>query len=55
MAADRKKGKSNASFMLHAKLRLLRCLLIKQSVNTALVHTNIRQKTSFVAREKAAI
>lgn len=52
MAVDRKKGKTNESSMFHAELRLLRCLLIKQSINTALVHANVRQKTVLLLEKK---
>lgn len=52
VAVDRKEGKSNESFMFDAKLRLLRCLLIKQSINTALVHTNVRQKPVLLLEKK---
>lgn len=52
MAADRKKGKTSESSMFHAELRLLHRLLIKQSINTALVHTNVRQKAVLLLEKK---
>lgn len=48
-------GKRERIFHVSCQAKLLLCLLIKQSINTALVHTNVDQKNCFVARGKAAI